>query len=229
MYCKYCKKKIGDNDISCRYCGKMQVSRQSLMQDALKQYPQVKNAFDDVVRTFGRNDFEARAKAMYDTVAAMVDFIYSKCHSPKCESLFDRVEMLGKAKIISSVTYENYLLVMYFYNENEYSTSDEERKICKLLLAELQTFISDYAEKDYSCVSLGKYKIIDFLFYRMWGMVLLLIGIAMIYNSGVFNEEAESMTFGLFTGILCMLMGIGLIFGGRRIALLILKLRFMFN
>lgn len=226
MYCKKCKMKIDSKTVICPQCGILLCSKQELMRKNLMPYPEIQKAYETVIFTFKENDFDARAKAMYDNLTVMVDYIYSRCQSPKCEILFSRIEMLYHAKVISLDTYENYLTIINYYNNNEYTTSDEEREVCRILVHELQTFLTDYAKKNYTFVSIGKNRIKDFLFYRMWGTICLLIGICAIYcNLGINN----GYNFGgpdVIVGIIFAAMGVGLIAGGKKIAYFILKLRF---
>lgn len=62
---------MDENTVVCPQCGILQCSKQEFLRKNLAPYPEIQKAYENVICTFGKNDFDARAEAMYDNVAVM--------------------------------------------------------------------------------------------------------------------------------------------------------------
>lgn len=132
--------------------------------------------------------------------------------------------MLYKAKVISAQTYVNYMSIIDFKNKYEYSTAFQETEIIKLLLRELTEFLNNYSKKSYQNISLGKFKIYDFLFYRLAGLMMLLVGIAYVF-SYIEEKHLDNILF-ISISVIYIAIGLSLLIFGKKAAKLYLKIRF---
>lgn len=197
-------------------------SYQFKMQKMLKKYPDISKSFDNVVDSFSSNNFEYRASSMYKCLESIVDYIYSNCNADKCDLLFDKIEILYKSKIITETSYENYLSIIDYKYKYNYAARTEEDRVLRLLIGELSEFLTSYSVKVNKDISLGKQKIHDFFFYRLAGLMTLIIGIYGIYN----EIKSSFMTYGIIIFSILALVGLLLLIGGKKIAKLWLKIRF---
>lgn len=202
-------------------------SCQSRMQKALASYPDIAKAFEEVIFAFKENSAENRAYSMHNCVQSIAEYLYSKCNAPDCDNLPKKINMLYKAKVISAQTYVNYMSIIDFKNKYEYSTAFQETETIKLLLRELTEFLNNYSKKSYQNISLGKFKIYDLLFYRLVGLVILLIGIA--YDFSYIEEKNLDNILFVSISIIYIAIGLSLLIFGKEAAKLYLKIKFRNN
>lgn len=188
----------------------------------LKKYPDISKKFDLVTQAFSSGNYQEKAESMYNCLDALVNYIYSNCNASEAYSLFEKIEMLYESEFISEESYSNYLSIIDFKNKYEYAARSEEEKILKILILELKHFLSVYSSKVDMETPLGKKRFIDFLFYRLIGLMALIIGSYGIYDNIVFFF---SLTGFIFSSLFAIL-GLLLIIAGKKTAVFWNNFRF---